>query len=488
MCLAEDDLAGARAAIDEALTRGAATPEPLLLAAAVYAQQGDLDQAREKITAALELAGEDPHAHNALGNLLRLEGDLEQAIASYQRALEIDPNFAAAWSNCALCLQELGRHPAARHAYEQAIAADPRDPTAQANFASLLFESGEFDQAMVLSAATLHAHPRAAHAHLVKAIGLLRRGHYAEGWPEYEWRDRYAGRGVPETRAYPEWDGSALDTGALLVRAEQGLGDQIMFASCFGDLSARAHRIVIECDPRLTTLFARSFPEIRFYPQRKRDTEPWERDGIHPAAMTWMGSLPLRFRKRPEDFPQASRYLVADAAETTAWTQRLSALGPGLRIGISWRGGVPTTRRTARSIALRDWRPVLCLPGIHVVSLQYGDCRTEIADLTREHDVRIHHWEHAISDYDETAALVRALDIVISVQTSVVHLAGALGTPVWVLVPQVAEWRYGETGDSMPWYRSARLFRQSGVGWSAALERVRAALASISAGTRPERT
>jgi hypothetical protein len=227
-------------------------------------------------------------------------------------------------------------------------------------------------------------------------------------------------------------------------------------------------------------LFARSFPQARFYVMRKRIEEMWLRDGLRPAAKTWMGSLPGRFRRSMADFPERDLYLRPDPLKLARWRHALGELGPGPKVGISWRGGGWSTRRSLRSIALDAWLPLLRLPTFHFISLQYGDCSGDIARVNASGSVAIRHWEHAVRDLDETAALISALDLVISVQTTVVHLAGALGTPSWILVPSVAEWRYGECGDSMPWYSTARLFRQQRSGdWSGVLDAVVAAARNL---------
>ena len=475
--LLAEDLPGAQDSLERALALGAKNPEVLVLLAAVHARQRDFARAHRRLAAALELNSNDAHAHDTLGNLLRLEGRLEEAIESYGKAIVTNPRFASSMSNRALCLQDLGRFTLARASYIQAVETDPSDLTVAANLAALLFDLGEFSAAMERISAILRIEPQFSQAHVVKALGLLRRGEYERGWTEYEWRDRNAGRADPNPYDYPEWDGLPLRDDPLLVCAEQGLGDQIMFASCIGDLLAIAPRCVIECDPRLTALLARSFPSARVYGQRTKSAQPWLKDGIVPRAKTWLGSLPLRFRRSQGDFPQRDAHLRADPAKVHSWTQTLAALSPGLKVGISWRGGVATTRRATRSIALSEWLPILRLPRMHVVSLQYGNHHDEIAGVCSGAGITIHHWDNAIENYDETAALVCALDIVISVQTSIVHLAGALGKPVWVLVPEIAEWRYGESADVMPWYSSARLFRQRKTGaWKNVLSRVRNAL------------
>jgi len=330
-----------------------------------------------------------------------------------------------------------------------------------------------FEEASAVIDAVLRRHPDLAESHVVRGTRLLRRGDFARGWTDYEWRLRDASPQCGVGFDLPVWDGNPVTHGTLLVCGEQGLGDQIMFASCIGDLLGLAPHCIIECDARLKKLFARSFPQARFYVQRKNEESMWLRDGLVPSAKTWIGSLPGHFRRQVTDFPQRERYLQADARMIANWRHALQALGPGPKIGISWHGGTGTTRKGLRSIALERWLPLLRCSGIHFVSLQYGDCRSEIERVRSSAGIDIAHWDHAIQDYDQTAALVSALDLVVSVQTAAVHLAGALGTPVWVLVPRIAEWRYGERGKCMPWYPSAKLFRQEVAGdWCDVMEGV----------------
>jgi len=267
----------------------------------------------------------------------------------------------------------------------------------------------------------------------------------------------------------------------LLVYAEQGLGDQIMFASCLPDLLDRVGGCVIECAPRLAPIFRRSFPTATIKPQARDDARLASL--VEAARFDYqvaIGSLPGYFRRNWSDFPQHNGYLHADAARVAYWKDRLDALGPGLKVGISWFGGVASTRRAARSTQLQDWLPVLSQASCSFVSLQYGDVSGELETVSGEHQVNIHRWSAANDDYDETAALVTALDLVISVQTAVVHLAGALGKPAWVLVPAVAEWRYLQSGDSMPWYPSLRLFRRRCAnGWESVIAAVSVELAKL---------
>jgi len=263
---------------------------------------------------------------------------------------------------------------------------------------------------------------------------------------------------------FAPWKGEPLEGKTLLISAEQGLGDQIMFSSCLPEVVGRAQQVILECDHRLAGLLQRSFPAVRVIGSRQEMTPPWLREVGHPDYHLRAGDLPGFFRTRLDDFPRHDGYLRADPARVAHWKARLAALGAGRMIGLSWRGGTRGTRRSLRSLGLSDLLPILRIPGLRFVSLQYGDCAEDLEALRRETGIEVAHWPEAIADYEETAALCVALDLTVSVCTSVIHLNGALGRPVWVMVPAVAEWRYGVAGETMPWYPSVRLIRQAATG------------------------
>jgi len=318
----------------------------------------------------------------------------------------------------------------------------------------------------------LERNPHDHETRLVQSYMNLKRGGFEAGWRDYEARE-YSRYAAPGHYDFARWDGEQCSGKTLLIVGEQGFGDQIMFASCFNEAMRRAGRCVIECDPRLAGLFRRSFTSANIRPvvhAGEHSVLPAQTEPIDLQIP--MGSLPGFFRKRWEEFPRHSGYLRADPRRIVYWRARLDALGPGPKIGLSWRGGVAATRRHLRCIDLEEFLPVLDLPAIFV-SLQYGDCADDLSRLTQEHGVILPHWQDALDDYEETAALICALDLVISVCTAVIHLAGALGKPVWVLVPAIAEWRYLDRGELLPWYPSARLFRQTEPGqWKCAIKQI----------------
>ncbi len=375
--------------------------------------------------------------------------------------------------------REFGQFEEGERLLRLALEPDPFWPVALSNLGWILLEKGDYARGLELLDAALARDPDDHETRLVRSYMNLKRGEFEQGWRDYEARHHSRFAMNPPYHFAP-WDGTPIGGKTLLIYGEQGFGDQIMFASCFQEAIARAGRCVIECDSRLVALFRRSFPSALVAASAPaRERAAWTAQAQAVDCQIPMGSLPGFFRKRWEDFPRHAGYLRAAPERVAYWRARLDALGPGPKIGLSWRGGIPATRRHLRSLALEEFLPLLRLPA-KFVSLQYGNCAEELDRLSREHGRILPHWQDALDDYDETAALVCALDLVVSVCTAVIHLAGALGKPVWILVPAVAEWRYLDRGQGLPWYPSARLFRQTQMGrWLDVIGQVTAQLEQL---------
>ncbi len=441
--------------------------------ALTHAQAGEYAPAAAELRALLAQDAGHAEAWNALGNIHKLERRWLEAIECYERAIGLEPRLYSALSNLGVALRNQGRTADALPYLERATALAPDRADIAFNRALGLIDSGREEEGEAALERTLALEPEMAEAHFARGCQLLAAGRFAEGWREYEWRTRAEDweRRNAEA-ALPWWQGETRTNATLLVRAEQGLGDQIMFASCLPDLLAQRGRCVIECDGRLQALFRRSFPSATVVPAEPAGA--WRNAARAPDVQVNLGSLPRWLvRDSIESFPRHTGYLQADPARVQAWRERLAQLGAGPRIGVSWRGGTWNTRQLARSLPLAALAPLMhAAPGAWV-SLQYGDCAAEIHELQRSQGIELTHWPDALGNYEETAALVAALDQVVSVQTAVVHLAGALGRPVWVMVPARAEWRYMRSGEGMPWYPAARLFRQHAAGdWPAVVGRV----------------
>jgi tetratricopeptide (TPR) repeat protein len=415
----------------------------------------------------------------ALARHAEQTGAFGESIALLERLLAHHPSATDALNMLGLVrARELGDFAGGEALLRRALAAEPANADAAANLGWVLAEGGRPDEGLALLDRVLARQPGDAEFRLMRAVIELKRGNYARGWQDY--RARLESKlFVPRPFRFPDWRGESLAGRRVLVFGEQGLGDEIMFASCLPDLLREAGSCVLDCAPRLAALFARSFPDARVFGTAQDDPAPaWLDAAAAVDVQVPIGDLPRRYRERREDFPAHHGYLCPDPDKVARYRRRLAALGQGPKIGLSWRGGTKTSRRDLRCIDLSALVPMLERSRAHWVSLQYTPCGTEIAAFRDRTGIAVHHWQEAIDDYDETAALVTAVDAVVSVCTAVVHLAGALGQPALVLVPVAAEWRYGAAGDGMPWYPSVQLFRQTRAGeWSDVLERVVAELA-----------
>jgi tetratricopeptide (TPR) repeat protein len=443
-------------------------------------EEGRYTQALDPLRQACELAPGEAKHHNALGAaLLNLER-VDEARSCFERAIEIDPTLAEAHSNLGYVLfRDFAEFEQGAVHIRRALDIAPGNRNALCNWTMVLQYRGDLPEAIRLCDDLLAQDPDLAGARLNRGLMLLSMARFDIGWRDYEARKQarcnYAARALD----LPEWDGSPLDGRSVYVYAEQGLGDQIMFSSCLPDVLQRARCAVIECLPKLQPIMRRAFPQAMVLTQGSPDITATCRSARVECQVA-MGTLPLFLRRTLPDFPRHGGYLRADPARVTYWRGRLEALPGRLKVGLSWRGGVKVTRQRLRSIPLALWEPVFQVPGVDFIDLQYFECPEEVRAVESRHGISVHRWREALDDYDETAALVGALDLVISVQTAIVHLSGALGRPVWALIPVVPEWRYLVHGESMPWYPSVKLMRQeSPEAWRPMMERVARELAFL---------
>ena len=422
-------------------------------------------------------------AFNNRGNTLRELDRIEDALASAVRALTFDPSSAEAHNSRGVALQALNRFEDALASFDRALAINPFHLNALNNRGAALRDLGRAEDAVATFDRVLSIAPFDAEAAYNRALANLTLGRFAQGWEEYEQRFRSPalwneGRaGVEAAFFTAAASRETLRDRRVLLLAEQGIGDEIMFAALVPDLMQDARSVSLECDQRLVQLYARSFPQAEIVPKQ---TPPLRAPGTFDVALP-IGSLGRLYRNSAEAFPQRDRYLVPGDAITATWRERLADLGGGLKVGLSWRGGTNKSRRTARSIPLELWQPILDVPDARFVSLQYGDPRDEIAEANASLARPITCFApEEIEDFDKLAGLIAALDVVVSVQTAIVHLSGAIGQRCWVMVPSAAEWRYGAHGVSMPWYSSVRLHRQSVRGdWDDVIGRVSEDLAEL---------
>jgi tetratricopeptide (TPR) repeat protein len=442
------------------------------------------DLAEQASRRAIEIDATCAIGHANLAAALWGENRLEEAERSAREAIRLRPAALPFRTNLALILKDQGRIDEAGVVYRELLQQAPDHGKVCIDFGTLAYET----QGDIAAALGYYRKAQAStddpRAYMGEALVDFVEERYANAWTLYEWRKRlYDQRTVHDMfAAIPDWDGAPLDSGRLLVYGEQGLGDEVMFASMFGQLSQRQPGIVLVCDPRLGALFSRSFPGIEVKAEKKANQRAVIEAIPDIGRKVGIGSLGQYFRRSAADFPQHRGYLRTDPAMVAGWRERLASLGDGPKIGLSWIGGAQKTGRARRSLSLHALRALLDTPRARWISLQYTDAAAEIAAFREATGIAVHEFPGVTNDMDQLAALITALDGVVSVCNTTVHVAGAVGKDVLVMAPFVPEWRYGLRGERMAWYPSARVFRQARYGdWTGVVgdvaERLRAKLA-----------
>lgn len=441
-------------------------------------ESGALDEAVQACRRATELDPALAAAWNNLGSALHDGGRHEEAIEACRCALQIEPELAHAWNNLGGSLRSVYRYDEAVEAHRHAIQAQPGSAPFHFNFGVTLQHCGRTDDAIAQFRSTLEMKPDDADAHCELSLALLGSGRLTEGWQEYEWRWRRPGaQARRHTGAH--WDGDRSRQRRLLLWSEQGIGDQIIYGSMIAELADSALRITLEMDPRLVTLFQRSFPRAAVV--ARQDPGLIAQNDYDCQAP--LASLGRWLRPSFDAFPRHVGFLKADAARAGAFRARLSTSRPGMRVGISWASANREfgDRKTAR---LADWTGILRVPGVQFVDLQYGDTEEARDELRRHHGLEIAHFDDVDlhNDLEGLAALCNACDLVITVSNVTAHMAGALGRPVWLLLPRARGrlWYWFSGREDSPWYPSMRIFTQQTAGdWREVLDAVARELATL---------
>lgn len=423
----------------------------------VNARINQFDTALDFFARALELAPEHTSVlFNYAVTLAQLER-YEEASRLLQQLLGLQPDHLGAHLQLAEILRESGDIRQAVDHAQRAVALAPGEPNALTSLGNMLRDAGKMDEASEYFKRAIAIQPAHASAQLGLAFVYLLQEHFTEGWPLYESRKNVL-NSTERLLHFPQWNKQPLRDKTLLVYGEQGLGDDIMFASCYAELIEQAGKLVIDCEPRLRELYARSFPQALVFGSPRYGVPTWISKAPKIDYQIAAGSLPQHFRKDRAHFPAHHGYLKADPLRIEAWREKLQRLGPELKVGIAWKGGLGKTRAAVRSIPLSQWQAMLSLENCNFISLQPGKTTAEIETMVAKGS-QIAYWEEALADINETAALVSALDLVITVCSTVAHLTGALGKPVWVLAPPVPEWRYTLASERMVWYPTAEIYR-----------------------------
>jgi tetratricopeptide (TPR) repeat protein/glycosyltransferase involved in cell wall biosynthesis len=463
------------------------------------AQQNKFDEATTRLEEALRLQPGYAQAYYALGNVRSSQGKKDEALALYREALRLKPDFADAYNNYGLALAEarrsaeaavvlrqavrllprgaeahnnlglaladLGRFAEAEDCYQEALRLNPRYADAHNNLGSAYKEQGRLEEALASYQLALWLNPDSASTHWNRALALLQKGDFEEGWQEYEWRWQRP-KARPRSFPQPAWDGSPPAGRTLLLWMEQGLGDMLMFIRFAELVQQQGATVVVECPRFLHPLFAR----CRGIDRLVAEGTPLPDFDAHVPLM----GLPHRLKTTVAAIPANVPYLFADEERVQRWGQELAGLD-GFRIGITWQGNRHHQWDHFRSFPVRHFAALAQVPRVRLISLQKGygaeqlkplGNRFAVTELNSEEDA-------ATAAFMDTAAIMQNLDLVITADTAIAHLAGALGVPVWVALSAVTDWRWLRGRDDSPWYPTLRLFRQSRLGdWEGVFSRM----------------
>ncbi len=441
---------------------------------AAYQKSLRPQQAVDALRRAIQAGAATPQVYSNLGLALRDAGRTDESLAAFDQALALKPDYATGHFNRATLLLRAGRVDEAVTGFRRAIELDPRDAGSLCLLGIAHFDRAEMETATEYFDRALAIQPNYAEARRNRGMAWLALGDYRRGWSEWEHRLECEGF-VPRVTEGPRWNGEPLAGRTLLVHAEQGLGDTLQFVRYVPLLEQFGGRVLLVVQPALVPLLRQSSVGRWLTPA---ETRP-QYDVQCPLM-----SLP---RFVPDDSGKPywpGEYLSADSQRASTWQERLKQL-EGLRVGIAWAGSAEHPHNRFRSLAVEQLAPLAAVPGVQLVSLQKGPAVEE----SREHLARLNvtvieePWD-ADGAFLDTAAILEHLDLVITVDTSIAHLAGALGRPTWVLLQYAADWRWLLEGETTAWYPSMRLFRQPVLGaWSEVIESASCGLGDLVVGS-----
>ncbi len=427
-------------------------------------QQGKLEQARARFEQAVALRPDFAEAHNNLGSILWRQGKLDQAGPRFEQALALRPDYAEAHNNLGNVLVSQGKLDEAAASYEQTLALRPDLADVHNNLANVRLGQGKLDEAASHYKQALALRPNYAEAQLGLAVCFLVEGDFERGWPAYEGRLRLPG--LEPQPGLPRWTGQPLAGRSLLLLAEQGLGDTLHFVRYARLLKERGARVALATQAALGKLLANhpDLDELFILGAGKK----LPRSDFYLPLLSAPGAFHTDAATIPCDVP----YLTADAGLVDAWRRELAGID-GFKVGIAWQGSRDYRFDRWRSMPLDCFAPLARLPGVRLISLQKGIGSEQVArvdfpllDLSGRLD-------EVTGPFMDTAAVISSLDLVVTANTAIAHLAGALGVPVWLALQFSPDWRWLLGRDDSPWYPTMRLFRQTTFGqWSDVFQRM----------------
>ena len=412
---------------------------------------------------ALQIKPDIAEAHYNLGGAFSDLGKHEEAVSSYRRALEIKPDYAEAHNNVGNALGDLGKHEDAIASYQRALKLKPDYAKAHRNLGNALKHLGKHGEAVASFHIALQVKPDDADAHYNLGDTLLLNGDFEAGWKEYEWRWQI--EQLKNSRRYfaqPLWLGEdTLDGRTILLHSEQGIGDTIQFSRFAKMVADRGARVILEVPSPLAGLMEK----LEGFTRLVENGSALPYFDYHCPLL----SLPLAFNTDIDSIPAHIPYIFSDSARVASW-QKILGVKTNPRVGLVWSGNRTHKNDHNRSIALIRMLPLLA-QDIQWISLHKEIQEREADLLASRKDIL--HFGDELKDFSDTAALIELMDLVISVDTSVAHLAGAMGKPVWILLPFIPDWRWLLDREDSPWYPRARLFRQPKVGdWAGVISRL----------------
>lgn len=433
-------------------------------------EQQKSSEALEAIEKAAQLDPRSTSIQNNLGVLFREQGRLDEAVAAYERVLALDEKHQAARTNLGSALRERGDLERSLECFHTALAAVPGNPETWFGLGNTLKEMGRTREAIDAFRRALELKPDHIDVQVNLSLLLILSGQFPEGWDLYEQRFHRPKNPVRARRfPQPHWQGASLQGEKLLVWGEQGAGDKIMGYRLLNEIAGTAQEIIVETDARLLRLMAFNFPGLTWV----AESSPADRRCASATLQSPVLSLARFLRRDLASFGDGAPFLCPVSDDLPPWQDRLAKLS-GRKIGLVWAGSPTHQNDAKRSLRLARLSPLFAIPGLSFVSLQMGSESRQI----EEANLPIHDFTGHIRDYADTAALAAQLDLVIAVDTSVAHLAGALGVPTWIMIPFHPDWRWLESAAATtPWYRAARLFRQPRYGdWDSVVEEIAMAL------------
>ncbi len=429
---------------------------------------GKWTEAGQVLARALTAHPGDSEIHRMLGRLYSEKGEPQQAEHHYRESVQFNSENVSALIDLGNFLQAGQRFSEAESCYSQALAIAAQSPEAHFNLGVCKQRQGQYDAAQVCFDQAINCRPDFVEAHWYQSFVCLLTGDFARGWDEYAWRLRQK-QNVPRPFSQPAWDGSSLAGRTILVHDEQGYGDTFQFVRYLSLVKAKGGRVVFECHPKLGPILSGCAGYDEIHERVSSGSAPNTEFGTQIHLL----SLPQIFQTRLESIPADMPYINANPERVAYWRDRIAG-DTGFKIGIAWAGSANHTNELNRSCSLAIFQAIADMPGVSLYSLQKGP-GSEQADsppigmnikrLDKDMDLT--------ARFVDTAALMVNLDLVISIDTSIVHLSGALGCPVWTLLCASPDWRWGLEGTHSPWYPSMRLFRQSAAGnWDGVMAEV----------------